>query len=145
MLELKRELEWFSFENRIRTLIYENIQPITDKIDRYEKLISGFKIENETNKKLVNDFEFNLSKMNKRVTLLLGIFFNLIFSNLELQNKMNQFENMFMKFENNIKIEFQKINSKYEFVNNKLSMLNTIYLIYSKHSKGYCEPDKSGE
>ena len=50
MLQLKQELDWFSFENKVRNLIFEVIDPISKRIEKFDKKINNFKIESETNK-----------------------------------------------------------------------------------------------
>lgn len=50
MLQLKQELDWFSFENKVRNLIFEVIDPISKRIEKFDKKINNFKVESETNK-----------------------------------------------------------------------------------------------
>ena len=62
---MKRDLDWFSFENKMRHLIFEvvgnhialselhlsntvNLEPITGRIDLFEKKIQDFKAELES-------------------------------------------------------------------------------------------------
>ena len=74
-------MDWFIFENRIRKIIYEVINPISNKISAFEEFNELVRVSLTNHDKLFDDLKTLISQNNLKLNLL-----------AEVQNRLGQIE-----------------------------------------------------
>ena len=110
MSDLPSELELFEFENKLRSMISELVNPIFSKFAYHEEQLGSLVILNKQNEEMMKNLEVNFQKTV--VKMLPAEQFNKIISDLYSQRKATDTENS---------IRFEGISSRVDFMNHQFS------------------------
>ncbi|CAI2368467.1 unnamed protein product [Moneuplotes crassus] len=126
---MQSEMDWFRFENRVRKLIFETVEPITTRLETFDHRMGKFKADLSIFNSTQKEFNYTINKLGNKVETL-----------LELRARMDEFETTFKKAEQKNKLKIDDITQKIEGLKMKLRNLGLDFVNLGKLQRN-CEDD----